>query len=94
MLIRFSATIELLETDDESIVIFDPETGDTHFFAETAYFILKLLREDPDVDQLIEKLALEYAVGLEELRLDVNAFLTDLIQKGILQCESNPPLLK
>ena len=76
--------LDYINTDDISLAVFNPESGDTHFLDETATDILQILEQPHDFDALIEKLCGIYDAGPEEIREDVMNFLKDAAEKRIV----------
>ena len=78
-------SMEFLEIDDENIVVYDPESGDTHYISETGKAILSLLDEEIEFDELVSKLCEAYSAERDEIESDVREFLDELIgQKVVL----------
>ena len=48
-------SLEFLEIDDENIVVYDSESGDTHYISEPGKAILSLLDEEIEFDELVGK---------------------------------------
>lgn len=48
--------MDFIQTDDTSLTVYDPESGDTHFFDETGTDILSFLSEPCGLEELLEKL--------------------------------------
>ena len=77
-------SMEFLDIDDDNVVVYDPDSGDTHYISETGKTILALLDENDEVDLLISELCKMYAADKEELRSDVLEFLNELVEKKVL----------
>ena len=77
-------SMEFLETDDENIVVYDPESGDTHYISETGKAILSLLDEEIEFDELVSKLCEAYSAERDEIESDVREFLDELIGKKVV----------
>ena len=55
---RLHATTTITEQFDDSLVVFDPATGETHFLADLPALVLAELDDEPrSVRELIERLA-------------------------------------
>lgn len=71
-------------TDETSLAIFDPESGDTHLLDETGISILECLNEPVTLDFILERLCEEYDATPDEIRGDVEEFLAEMVQKGVV----------
>jgi PqqD family protein of HPr-rel-A system len=81
---RRDPTLPFQRMDEDAIVV-DPRTREVHLLNETAARIWELLEEPSSVDELTEVLADEFeGAPPEALRLEVEAFVTDLGGKGLL----------
>lgn len=85
MIYKKNETMDYIQSDETSLAVFDPDTGDTHFFDETGMDILDLLSEPRDLDSLLEKLCEIYSVTKEEIRADVEEFLADAVSKKVVE---------
>lgn len=79
-----NTTLDYMLLDETSLAVFDPETKNTYFFDETGINILNILEEACDIDALLNKLCEIYAVEPDEIRVDVEEFLTDTLAKGVI----------
>ncbi|WP_456396611.1 HPr-rel-A system PqqD family peptide chaperone [Desulfurobacterium sp.] len=64
--------------------IFDPETGNSFTVNKTGLFILNLLKESKDVEDIVEALTEEFEVDREEAMRDVTDFLEQLRLMGLI----------
>ncbi len=71
-------------TDETSMVVFDPKTGNTHLLDEVGISILDCLNEPITIELLLETLCKEYAATPEEICGDVEEFLADMVQKEVV----------
>lgn len=85
MLYKKNESMDYIPTDDTSLAVFDPDSGDTHFFDETGVDILNLLSEPRDLEGLLAALCGVYAATPEEIRPDVEAFLEDCVSKKVVE---------
>jgi len=76
--------MDFIATDDTTLAVFDPESGDTHFFDETGTDILNLLDEPRDINQLLKNLCEIYDSTPEDIREDVMAFLVECVSKKVV----------
>lgn len=70
---------------DGDIVMMSIENGCYYGLTGTARAIWDHLETDKSVDELMTLLQPIYEVSEEVLRADVGVFLTDLLQKGLVQ---------
>ena len=77
--------MDFILSDETSLAVFDPESGNTYFFDETGIDILNCLDVPCDIQTLLEKLCNIYSVTPEEIRSDVEEFLADTVTKGIVE---------
>ena len=81
---RRAEALPFQRLEEETIVV-DPRSREVHLLNETAARIWDLLETASSVDQLVEALGEEYEGATpEELRREVEAFLSDLGSKGLL----------
>lgn len=79
-----NTNLDYMLLDETSLAVFDAETKNTYFFDETGINILNILEEPCDIDALLNKLCEIYAVEPDEIRVDVEEFLTDTLAKGVI----------
>ena len=71
---------------DEETIVVDPRSREVHLFNETAARIWELLGTASSTDELVAALSEEYeGAPDEELRREVETFLSDLGSKGLLE---------
>lgn len=85
MTYKKNEAMDYIQTDETSLAVFDPETGDTHFFDETGIDILNILNEPCDLEQLLSKLSELYDVAPEVMKADVEEFLADTTEKKVVE---------
>ena len=76
--------LEYIQADESSLAVFDPESGDTHFFDEVGIQILNNLSEPCELDGLLEKLCEIYDAAPEDIRTDVEEFLRETVEKKVV----------
>lgn len=76
--------MDYIPSDGTSLAVFDPESGDTHFFDEVAIDILNCLDNPCDMDTLLDRLCDIYDASPEDIRTDVTEFLIECIAKKII----------
>lgn len=84
MTVMKNKEMEYIQVDEKSLVIYDPDSGDTHFIDEVGQSILNLMEEEISVDALVETLSQMYVSEGDEIRRDVEAFLKELIEKKVV----------
>jgi hypothetical protein len=83
---RFVASEGVLssEVDDEEVVL-DTESGTYYGLNAVGRLLWEQLQEPCTVEELVDAVASEFDVGREECRADVDAFLTDLGEAGLVE---------
>ena len=84
MTVMKNKEMEYIQVDEKSLVIYDPDSGDTHFIDEVGQSILNLMEEEISVDALVETLSQMYVSEGDEIRRDVEAFLKEQIEKKVV----------
>lgn len=77
--------MEFIEVDEKTLVVFDSESGDTHYIDEVGIDIVNVLNDPCDIDMLVERLTAIYDTEPDVIRTDVIDFLNDLISKKIVK---------
>lgn len=85
MIYQKNNALNYIQTDDTSLAVYDPESGDTHFFDETGIDILNSLAEPCDMDGLLNKLCQIYDAAPEDIRGDVEEFLQEAISRKVVK---------
>lgn len=76
--------MDYIPSDETSLAVFDPESGDTHFFDETGIDILNCLEPPCNLDTLVTKLCEIYDAPSQVIREDVKEFLAELVAKKVV----------
>jgi len=79
-----NSKMDYIQTDEASLAVFDPESGDTHFFDEVGIDILNCLAEPTALDELLAKLCAIYSATPDDIRADVVEFLGETVEKGVV----------
>lgn len=80
--------MEYIDTDESGLVIFNPESGDTCIVDEIGVSLFKAMGDGADLDTIVDTLLLEYDAPREEIFHDVEDFLNQLVEQGIvLSCK-------
>ena len=77
--------MDFIVTDETSLAVFDPESGDTYFFNEIGLDILNCINEPCSLEIILKKLCSIYDVTAEDIKNDVEEFLADTVTKGIVE---------
>ncbi len=85
MIYQKNEAMDYIQTDDTSLAVYDPESGDTHFFDGTGIDILNILAEPCDMDGLLSKLCQIYDAAPEDIREDVEEFLQETVSKKVVK---------
>ena len=88
MLFKKNPDMEYIETDETGLVIFDPVSGNTCIIDEIGVALFKAMGDGATLDAIVDTLLQEYDAPREEILHDVEDFLNQLIQQGIIvSCE-------
>ena len=79
--------MDYISTDETSLAVFDPESGDTHFFDETGIDILNCLDTPCNLDTLIARLCEIYDAAPDIIKNDLVDFLAELVAKKVVIAE-------
>lgn len=79
--------MDYISADDTSMAVFDPESGDTHFFDEVAIDILNCLKEPCTMEVLLDKLCEIYDATPNDIKKNVDEFLAECISKKVVIAE-------
>lgn len=85
MLYKKNENMDYIQADETSLAVFDPESGDTHFFDETGIDILNILTQPCTLDTLLGNLCTIYQADVDGIRPDVEAFLADTVTKKVVE---------
>ena len=77
--------MDFILSDETSMAVFDPAAENTLFFDEVGIDILNQLEEPCDLETLLAKLCTIYDATPDMIRGDVEEFLADIIQKGVVE---------
>ena len=88
MLFKKNPDREYIETDETGLVIFDPASGNTCIIDEIGVALFKAMGDGATLDAIVDTLLQEYDASREEILHDVEDFLNQLMQQGIIvSCE-------
>ena len=85
MLYRKNPKLEFMPSDDGGVVVFDPATDNTIIIPEVGSDILTCIDEPVDIETLLSSLTKMYNVGKEDIRPDVDDFLAQMSQIGVVE---------
>lgn len=84
MIYKKNDIMDYIQSDESTLAVFDPDSGNTHFLDETGIDILQCLNEPCDLDALLLKLCELYDTKPSEIKNDVIEFLDDLVEKKVI----------
>lgn len=84
MLYQKNPAMEFIDTDETSLVVFNPENGDTCIIDETGVALFKAIGDGAALETIVDTLLLEYDAPREEIEADVSEFLDQLVQQKVL----------
>ena len=67
MLYKKNEAMDYIFSDQTTLAVYDPESGDTHFFDETGIDILNLLEKPKNVDSLLAELSKIYNASPDDI---------------------------
>lgn len=77
--------IDIIELgNEEGIVIYNSNTGDTTVLDEIAAAVFQCFATERKLEDAVQELAEQYDASLETLREDVGELVNQLIEQGIL----------
>ena len=79
--------LERLAINDEGF-IFDPETGNSYTVNQTGLFIIKLLKEGKNEEEIVKALTEEFEIGKDEAKRDLVDFLEQLRLYGLVEAQN------
>ncbi len=79
-----NTAMDYIITDETTVAVFDPDTGDTHFLDETATDIINALDDPCDLETLLVRLCEIYDATPDMIRSDVEEFLADMVEKKVI----------
>lgn len=83
MSVRLAEKLVWRKTED-GVVIVDPKGGNVQVLNGVGSDIWTLLSDGKSLDEIGEFVVAEYEVEKEQATTDVNAFVDDLIERGLL----------
>ena len=75
---------DFIQSDNDSLAVFDPETETVFFFDEVGIDILKVLETPHTVEELINELCKIYDATPKDISDDVNEFIKDTLEKKVV----------
>ncbi|MHB1484847.1 MAG: HPr-rel-A system PqqD family peptide chaperone [Saccharofermentanales bacterium] len=84
MKLQRNENMDYMEIDDENMAVFDPASGDTHFFDGVGIDILNILVQPTDIDELVNKLIKMYKADYQEIFADTKEFIEKLKVKRVV----------
>ena len=84
MVYRKNENMDYIQTDETSLAVFDPEISNTHFFDQIGINILNFLSIPCDLELLLSKLCEIYDVTCDDIKDDVEEFVTNTVEKKVV----------
>ena len=75
---------DFIQSDNDSLAVFDPETETVFFFDDVGIDILKVLETPHTVEELINELCKIYDATPEQISDDINEFIKDTLEKKVV----------
>ena len=76
--------MEYMSLDGGEEIVFDPESGNTHFLDQVGTDIINILYEPKTIECIIDELSKLYDADKLEMESDVKEFLCDLLKKQVV----------
>lgn len=84
-MLRRNEEMEYLDVEEGKLVVFDPESGDTHFIEGPGPDILKILEEETSIEDLVVQLSKKYLAEPGVIETDVMEFIGELKAKKVVK---------
>ena len=84
MAYKKNESIEFITLDDDSLVAFDPTSGQTHIMNDVGKDILDLCDGSKSYEDIVSLLKKQYDVPEDEIKNDIREYLAELVNKGVL----------
>jgi hypothetical protein len=91
MKVRVSEDVIWRELDDK-VVIIDSSTNQYFGLSGTGVQMWRLLAETGSTEAALEKIALDFDADPQQIQADLDALVTDLAGKGLLQTIADTPI--
>lgn len=89
MIYKKTDKMDFIQMDDASISAFDPQHENVFIFDEIGFDILNALNTPCSIETLLNKLCSIYATTPDNIKNDVEEFLTDAVTEGIIEIYEN-----
>ena len=76
--------MDYIDSDENSMAVFDPDSGDTHFLDEIGTDIIKILEQPHDFETIVSRLCEIYSAEPGDIQNDLKEFFDDTVKKGIV----------
>ena len=87
MLLKKNPNFDFIETDENGLAIFNPMPGDTCIVDDIGVSLFHAIGEGATMEVILQTLSQEYDAPLAEIQQDVEEFVDQLKEQGILLCE-------
>lgn len=84
MLYKKNENMDYIPSDETTLAVFDPESGDTHLLDETGTDIINFLEAPSTLEALLDKLCEIYSASPDEIKSDVEEFLAEMVAKKVV----------
>ena len=74
---------------DNKVILFVPETGESHSFDEVATFIWTQLEQSIKMSDLIERICREYEADVKIITADTYGFIEKLASIGVITVDAS-----
>jgi PqqD family protein of HPr-rel-A system len=76
--------MEYMSLDGGEEIVFDPESGNTHFLDQVGTDIINILDKPKSIESIIDELSKMYEADKLEMESDVKEFMSNLLEKQVV----------
>jgi hypothetical protein len=87
MIPKKQADFEYLDVDDDTLVVFDPDSGDTYYINAAGISVMGLVDGVSTIDDIAAVLADNFDTASETIKVDISELLNDLSEKKVVVLE-------
>ena len=84
MVYQKNSEMEYIPADDTSLLVFDPDSGDTHLFDEKGIDILSILEEPVDLETMLAKLCEIYEAEPDTIQAGVEKLIKQAVESRVI----------
>lgn len=70
------------------MIVFDTQKGEFYELGDVSYFLWEQLETEKDINALVNKVCDEYEVKWDIAKIDVQRFIQELSDIGLVECEA------